>query len=93
MIIRRVEPVSVAKVMGMLYALLGILIGLFFVLLGSWMSTMAGDYVPFGSIGIAAIIVIPIIYGCIGFIGGLIGAALYNLVAGWVGGVVIHTEE
>lgn len=93
MIVKRVEPVSFAKVMGTLYAFMGLVLAVIFVLLGSMVSNMAGGYMPFGSMGIAAIIVLPILYGCIGFIVALIGAALYNMVAGWVGGVVLHTEE
>jgi hypothetical protein len=38
-------------------------------------------------------IAIPIIYGIIGFIGGAIGALLYNLFAGMVGGVEIEVES
>ena len=42
--------------------------------------------------GIAAIIVFPILYACIGFVMTLIMAALYNLVAGMVGGVEIDVQ-
>jgi hypothetical protein len=43
--------------------------------------------------GIGAIITLPIIYGCMGLIGGAIGAALYNLFAGMVGGLEIDVEQ
>ena len=92
MIIKRVEPVSFAKVMGTLYALLGLVLGVIFYLIGSAIGGLAGGVMPFGGVGLAAIIIAPIVYGCIGFVASLIGAALYNLVAGWVGGVVIQTE-
>ena len=32
-------------------------------------------------------IVFPIMYAVLGFIFGVIGAAIYNLVAGWTGGI------
>jgi len=38
------------------------------------------------------LIFLPIMYGVIGFIAGAIGAALYNLVAGVVGGIEIEVE-
>ena len=43
--------------------------------------------------GAAAIVVLPIFYGVIGAIGGLVTAFLYNLVAGVVGGIEIDVES
>jgi hypothetical protein len=37
--------------------------------------------------GVGAIVLFPVIYGCMGFIASLIGAWLYNILAGMVGGV------
>lgn len=34
----------------------------------------------------------PVIYGVMGFIFGVIGAAIYNLVAGWIGGIELEVE-
>jgi hypothetical protein len=55
---------------------------------------MAGsDMMPMmGMFGAGAIIILPIVYGCIGFIAMFIMAALYNLVAGWVGGISVDLE-
>lgn len=44
-------------------------------------------------IGVGAIIVFPLLYGFLGFIAGIIGAALFNLVASMVGGVEIELSE
>ena len=90
MIIKRFDPVSVGKVMGVCYVLIGLLAGLFVAAMGSMMGGATG--LPFAGTGLAAIIVLPIVYGIFGFIGGIIGAFIYNLVAGWVGGVVMETE-
>jgi len=38
------------------------------------------------------LIILPIFYGVVGFIAGAIGAALYNLIAGMVGGIEIEVE-
>ena len=43
--------------------------------------------------GIAAVIVMPIIYGVLGFIGGIISAAMYNLIAGFVGGIEMEFDS
>ena len=37
-------------------------------------------------------ILMPVIYGVMGFIGGIIGAAVYNLVASWIGGIELEVE-
>ncbi len=43
--------------------------------------------------GLAAIILIPIFYGVLGFIGGIIGSAFYNLIAKFVGGLKFDVED
>jgi hypothetical protein len=92
MILRRIDPVSAAKVAGILYALLGVLFGVFMALFGSFFDAAGGGGFG-GSFGVAAIFILPVMYGIIGLIGGLISAFLYNLVAGWVGGVEVEFEE
>jgi hypothetical protein len=37
-------------------------------------------------------ILMPVIYGVMGFIGGVISAAVYNLVARWIGGIELEVE-
>ena len=98
--IRRVGVLSVGKVMGMTYALFGLIAGAFFALFSFFgtafsaaMAESAGDSgaAIFGALfGVGAIIILPIFYGIIGFLGGIIGAAFYNLVAGAVGGVELE---
>ena len=99
MVVKRVGPLSVAKNAAVLYAVLGLIVGGFFSL-----AAMAGAFGAAGSdnggvpaivagiMGVGAIIIAPIMYSCIGFIGALIGAALYNVVAGMVGGIELDVE-
>jgi hypothetical protein len=108
MVIRRVNAMSCAKVGGALYAGLGLLFAagfsLFFLVLGGTFgmpdgiaATGAGGLgaasIGFGAAAIAAIVALPIFYGVIGAIGGLVTAFLYNLVAGFVGGIEIDVES
>lgn len=44
-------------------------------------------------LGLGIMIGLPIFYGLIGFVGGAIGALLYNLFAGFVGGIEIEVEN
>ena len=36
---------------------------------------------------------VPVIYGVGGFVGGIISAAIYNLISGWVGGVKLELSQ
>ena len=36
---------------------------------------------------------LPILYACAGFVGAAIGCAIYNMVAGWVGGIEVELGE
>jgi hypothetical protein len=94
MIVRRVGPLSFAKITGTLYALIGLIFGAcisLFSLLGSALGPkgILGGGILFG---VGAIIALPIFYGILGFLTSLIGAAIYNLVASWVGGVELDVQ-
>ena len=95
MIVKRIGPVSVGKVAGTLYAVIGLIIGGVISLIamaGSAMADTSGG-AGFGALlGVGAIVVFPILYGCLGFVFTMIAAALYNLVAGWVGGVEVDLQ-
>jgi hypothetical protein len=92
-IIKSVGVLSVAKIMGMMYACMGLIFAPFLLLIGVMASALGQQKNPmagFFSVGFA--ILMPIFYGVIGFIAGLIGALLYNLFARWVGGFELHIE-
>ena len=91
MVINRIAPLSLAKISGTLYAALGLIFGALFSIFAMAGAAAGGDRSGFGAMGaifgVGAIILFPIFYGCIGFVASLIGAWLYNLLAGMVGGV------
>jgi hypothetical protein len=99
MTITRVGPLSLAKVAGLLYVVIGLIAGALFSLVA-----MAGAAIGAGSgvnqdgavfsaiFGIGAIILLPICYGIFGFIGTLIMAWLFNVAAGIVGGVEVEAK-
>src|SRR5262245_26169383 len=98
MVIRRVQPLSLAKIAGILQAVIGLLVGLMFAAVGSFVGTLAqasdGPHMPFAGmfLGVGAIVMMPIFYGIIGFVFGLIGAVIYNALAGVVGGIEIEVS-
>ena len=92
MVVRRFAPLSVAKVAGALYALIGVIIGAIVAL-----AALAGGFGSdenagfMGSLfGVGAIVAFPLLYGCFGFVFTLLAAWLYNIVAGMVGGIEIE---
>lgn len=92
MVINRVGPLSVAKIAGTLYAILGLVFGAIISLI-AMAGGMAADADGGGAMGaifgVAAIIVVPILYGCLGFVVTLLMAALFNVAARMVGGVQV----
>ncbi|RKY16982.1 MAG: hypothetical protein DRQ55_16840 [Planctomycetota bacterium] len=94
--LRRIDPVSCAKVFGLLYAFIGLLMGVFtsfLTVLGSAVASQSGAEFPavaFAFGGVFAMFVAPIVYGLTGAFVGLIGAALYNLIAGRIGGIELE---
>lgn len=95
--IRRFGVISFANIIGLLYGLLGLIVGAFislFSLFGAALSSATGNGNPFRQLfGVAAIFVLPIIYGVLGWIGGVITMGLYNLVAGIIGGVEVECVQ
>ncbi len=96
--VKRIGPASAFKIGLVLYAMFGLVVGVIMacvsMLMGS-LGSMGGAGAlgarGFGfGFGVGSIIIFPILYGAIGGIGGAISAALYNLVAGWVGGLEVE---
>jgi hypothetical protein len=91
--IRSVGVMSCAKLFGISYACIGLLFIPFAVLGGlasmiSQQSHGAISSAVFVFLGLLA----PFFYGAIGFIFGALWAWIYNLVAGWVGGIEIDLQ-
>jgi hypothetical protein len=104
MTLRRIGVLSCGKVLGALYALLGLIIGgiyalfaLLFAVIGVSTAQESGDALAGGAFGVlfgvGSIILFPIIYGLLGFVGGLISALLYNLIARFVGGIELELDQ
>ena len=88
--IKRIGPRSLGKLLGFMYAVIGLIIGAVI----SIFALMEGD-ADTGRIhafGIAAIVALPIFYGLIGLVGGYVSAWIYNFIAKRVGGIEIETE-
>ena len=101
MTIRRFGVLSVAKMNGILWfifgLIVGVLYGLFFMLFGAAMSSLAPEGGGMGAtesvfVGVIFMVAMPVTYGVMGLIAGAIGALVYNILAGIIGGVKFEIE-
>lgn len=75
-----------AKVIGILYALMGLVFVPIFLI--------AGKMAPEGQMfGMGFALAMPVIYGVMGFIFAGLGCLLYNWVAGWAGGIEVELDN
>jgi hypothetical protein len=95
-VIRRISPASAFKVGLIVNGFLGLILGAFCTVTSIAgvafarqahiaLFGVAGAYV-----GFFAVILCPVLYGLIGGVGAAIGAAMYNLASGWIGGLEIE---
>ncbi len=95
--IKRITPLQLGKMLAVIHGGMSLLIVPFFLLFGFIASltpkTSGGPPMPvvFG-LGAGFAIFIPLIYAAMGFVLGVIGAFVYNLVAQWIGGIEVEVE-
>ncbi|MGH9898410.1 MAG: hypothetical protein ACRD63_00150 [Pyrinomonadaceae bacterium] len=94
--VKKLDILSVAKILSLLQAMIGIVIGfiygLVFFSFGLFGRGSSGGLV-FVFIGIAVVIGFPIFAGVFGFIYGLIIGLVYNFASGLIGGLKFQLEE
>jgi hypothetical protein len=92
--LKRIGPGSAFKLGAIIYAILGFIIGIPFafigMLAGSFLATRAP--IPGVGLGFFSIILFPICYGIIGGVFGALTAVIYNLAAGWIGGLEVDVS-
>ena len=95
--ITHIGPISVAKVALVLYGVIGLVFGAIVAvisLLGAGLGVAAGEESSLlgAAFGVGAVILLPLFYGGLGALMAMLTAWLYNVVAGFVGGVEVRTE-
>ena len=101
MILQHIGVLSSAKMLGAVYAGMGLIFGFFISLISLFSSMIPGAGGDFGAagafygmlLGAGAIIFAPIFYGLMGFFGGAVAALIYNLVARFAGGLELVLVE
>jgi hypothetical protein len=106
MVITRVGILSLAKIQGIICAVVGLIIGLIYGLVMVFMGTILaavgsrgeGGGAALGGLGIGIIgglfmiVVMVILYAVMGFVAGAISALIYNIAAGFMGGLELDYE-
>jgi Flp pilus assembly protein TadB len=91
--VRKIGVLSLGKITGVIYAVMGLIFGVIITLtsltVGSMMYSQGAGGMLFGA---WAIIALPIFYGVLGFIGGVITALIFNAVTGAIGGLELEIE-
>jgi hypothetical protein len=99
MIVKKFGVLSVAITWGILSAIGGLIVGLIYALIVTVIFAIPGrmDYAlselgasGMGVVWLICIVAAPIFYGIIGFLSGLIGAAVYNVFAKRTGGIKVE---
>ena len=85
-----IAPLRAGIVLGIIYGFLGVLFVPIFLLMAVF-GGKAGAPVVFGGAFLA--ILFPVMYSVAGFVGGIIAAAIYNLVAKWTGGLEFEVRD
>ncbi len=100
--IKKLGVLSVAKIYAVIMLVMSLIISIpygLFVIGISLMGASAGgsNSLALGGggaiVGLLMMVGIPIMYSVIGFVAGAIGALLYNIFAGMVGGIEIEVEN
>jgi Transmembrane domain of unknown function (DUF3566) len=93
-IIKSVGVLSIAKIMALIHACLGLIFAPIFLLIGFLGALVGIHKTPLqGVLSIVFALLMPVFYGVVGFITGAIGALLYNLFANLVGGFELELEQ
>jgi hypothetical protein len=103
--LKKIGVLSAGKVLGVLYLALGLIVGLplacislffssIFATAGIQEAEAAGAFLVSGVGGLVVYgICVPLFYGVLGFIGGIIAALIYNIVAGFMGGIEFEFSD
>ncbi len=91
--LKRVAPLSVGKVLALLYGALGLIFVPVFLCMSVLTANMpTAQRGIFALVGTGMSLAMPLFYAAMGFIFGVISAAIYNVAAKWVGGIEVEVE-
>ena len=98
--VKRIRVLSLAKLQAVLMAAIGLIVGVIYgviiMVFGAALlsQTEAGGAAAVGSVvgGLVVMVIAPIFYGVLGFVFGAISALVFNVAAGFMGGLELQVE-
>lgn len=95
--LKKVTPLQLGKMLGIIYGIGSLVMIPFFLIftLFASMAPQAEGAPPMPAIlgmGVGFVILFPLFYALMGFLSGVVGAFIYNLVAKWIGGIEVEVE-
>jgi hypothetical protein len=91
--IKRIAPLQLGKIMALTYGIMGLIFCPFFLLMTAFASHMPNNQrVGIMALGTGFALFMPVLYAVMGFVFGVIGAFIYNVIAKWVGGIEVEVE-
>jgi len=91
--IKRIAPLQLGKMMALCYGIMGLLfcpLFLVFSLFAPHVPNQQGAGIF--AFGTAFALLMPVFYGIMGFVFGILSAFIYNVIATWIGGVEVEVE-
>ena len=91
--LKHIGPLQLGKMAAGVYGALGLLLAPVFLIMSALSANLPADQRGiFALMGVGFVLAAPFLYAAIGFIIGVIGAAIYNLVAQRSGGSEVEVE-
>jgi Transmembrane domain of unknown function (DUF3566) len=91
--VKRIAPLQLGKIMGLCYGIMGLCFCPIFLVISFFAphaSNQQGASVF--AFGTAFALLMPVFYGVMGFVLGIISAFVYNIIAKWIGGIEVEVE-
>ena len=95
MVVKRIGVLSLGKLMGLVYGVFGLIFGLIFAGISMLGGAFAMELSEAGLgilMGMGMAIILPIFYGVLGFLGGMLTAFICNLAMQFAGGLELEVE-
>ncbi|MBD5782514.1 hypothetical protein IEN85_23650 [Pelagicoccus sp. NFK12] len=92
--LKQIPPLPAAKLVAVIYGCFSLIFIPFFAIaaIGGFLSGEEGAGIAAG-MGIVMAILMPLFYVAMGFVATLVGCFIYNIAAGWVGGIELEFDE